>query len=461
MGNKIITEKDFWICTGGAVPAQLQTTQLSTKKVSTHKYITVADKATSSWIDFGCKKLMLIMAILAAVLVVAVVATGGAALAVIVAAGAVAGAAGAAFGAVLGALICGQKAAAAREWLDSKSDLIIQGQRAITGDDKMICKIFGETISFAPQIKNWWQAIALGASNYIGGILEGAMFGAAIGFGGGLLAGGPAVLGEIGLSNVGANWLATWGGWGLGLRGLTTAQSVLGAYGNTGEVTGGDVAKGVFAMELGTAKAAENILSGKGTASDFIGIGLWFLPTPKGNREIEETRSENETPTTRNTEGESAGTQGEHEAFEEGRDLGNNRVGALGEQAVVDRLRAEGYTDILQVQNNSGHGVDIIARNPLTGEVKAVEVKANSSQLSADQGRGGEWFVQDRLRRAANGERGYGVPPNPPELPNNARTAQQWLEDAPNVDYEVHRVPVDRTTGDVGDPDITPWEPED
>src|SRR5262249_59867453 len=77
MGNKIITEKDFWICTGGTTPAQLQTTQLTTKKESGHKYITVADTATSSWIDFGCKKLMWIMAILAAVGVVLVVATGG------------------------------------------------------------------------------------------------------------------------------------------------------------------------------------------------------------------------------------------------------------------------------------------------------------------------------------------------------------------------------------------------
>jgi hypothetical protein len=56
MGNKIITEKDFWICTGGTTPAQLQSTQLTTKKKSGHKYITVADTATSSWIDFGWER---------------------------------------------------------------------------------------------------------------------------------------------------------------------------------------------------------------------------------------------------------------------------------------------------------------------------------------------------------------------------------------------------------------------
>src|SRR5262245_64546561 len=113
MGNKIITEKDFWICTGGTTPAQLQSTQKSTKKESGHKYITVADTSTSSWIDFGCKKLIWIMAILAAVIAVVVVATGGLALGVLIAAGAMAGAAGAAFGAVGGERICGAKAGAA------------------------------------------------------------------------------------------------------------------------------------------------------------------------------------------------------------------------------------------------------------------------------------------------------------------------------------------------------------
>lgn len=69
MGNKIITEKDFWICTQGNVPAQLQGTREGSKKKSGEKYITVEDKATSSWIDFGCKKYMLLMSIVAAVLV--------------------------------------------------------------------------------------------------------------------------------------------------------------------------------------------------------------------------------------------------------------------------------------------------------------------------------------------------------------------------------------------------------
>ncbi len=338
MGNKIITEKDFWVCSGGTTPAQLQTTQLSAKKESGHKYITVADTATSSWIDFGCKKLMWIMAILAAVAVVFVVATGGAGLAALIAAGAIAGAAGAAFGAVVGALICGQKAAAARKWLSSKPDMIIQGQQAITGDNQMKCMLFGETITFAPQIKNWWQAISLGAANYLNGILEGMMYGAAIGATGGVISGGPAVLGQFGISNVAANWLATWGGWGLGLRGAVTAQSVLGAYGETGQVSAGDVIyHGVFGMETGTLHSVKNIVTGNGSMEDVIGVALWFTPAHARNQrsrtrsEESRTKSEEakneeakneegrneENPQARTGESKSPRRQGEFEAFEE------------------------------------------------------------------------------------------------------------------------------------------------
>ncbi len=505
MGNKIITEKDFWICTGGAVPAQLQSTQLTTKKVAGHKYITINDKATSSWIDFGCMKLMLIMAILAAVIAALIVATGGAALAVVVAAGAIAGAAGAAFGAVVGALICGQKAAAAREWLTSKSDMIIQGHRAITGDDVMKCHIFGDTITFAPHIKNWWQAIALGAANYIGGILEGMLAGAAVGLGiGALFAGGSALmagglrgLGQASLAflraapmhvvrNIGASFGYAGGFtksallFAGGLRGIMGVQGALNQYGTTGNTdgVGGAFGKGFFGIEIGLANSVKNVATGQATWQDIAGLALMLTPVHsnlrnKGDgdgggpardgepvRDGEETRSDEDgTPTARTNDGDAPRQEGEFEAFEETRDLGNNRVGALGEQAVINRLVADGFTDILQIQNNSGHGVDIIARNPVTGEVKAVEVKANTSGLNPDQRRGGEWYVNDRLRRAANGERGYGVPPNSADLPTNARRAQQWIEDAPNVDYEVHRVPVDRTTGESGTPEVSPWDP--
>lgn len=294
MGSKIITEKDFWICSGGLMPAPMQSTQLVATKKDGNKYITIQDKSTQSFVDFACKKLMWLMALVAAIIAVAVVATGGAAL---IAIGAIAGAAGAAFGAVLGSLICGQKAAMARVWLGSKSNFKILGTPTVTGDHKMICNIFGEQISYAPNIKNWWQAISLGVANLIGGILEGAMIGAAVGAGGALLKGGMAALAEGGIAGLGrsafqlirtlpgnlvSNVISSWTtGLGLGLRGVMAGQHAAAVYGTTGDVSMTDVGKGAVGMETGTYESAGRIFTGQGTAMDVIGLALWFTPIHK------------------------------------------------------------------------------------------------------------------------------------------------------------------------------------
>lgn len=358
----------------------------------------------------------------------------------------------------------------------------------------MLCPIFGQQISYAPNIKSWWQAIALGAANFIGGVMEGAMAGAAVGGAFALIQGGMAAFAQGGAGGLGRsvlqlfkslpgnlanNFVASWTtGFGAGLRATTGVQHTAQTYGETGEAGVGDFAAGVVGMETGTIDSGKRIFTGQGTAMDFIGMALWFTPAHKAAEETHNNKRTNpeeqrpaeeptpeepnpeETARNNNPEPESEPTGADGEAFEEpAPDLGNSVVGGIGEQVVVDRLVAEGYTEVLQIQNNSGHGVDVIARNPTNGHVKCIEVKANSSQLSEAQKLGGEWYVQDRLNRAATGARGYGVPPNPPELPGNARQAQGWIEDAPQVDYEVHRVPVDRTAGTAGTPEVSPWDP--
>lgn len=467
------------------MPVPLQSTQLVSKKKDGKKYITTLDKSTVSFGDFVCSQLMLLMAIVAAVVVVAVVATGGAAL---IAIGALAGAAGATMGAIAGTLICGQKAGMLRQWLGAKTDFKILGTPTVTGDHKMLCPIFGQQISYMPGIKSWWQAIALGAANFIGGVMEGAMAGAAVGgafalIQGGMAAfaqGGAGALGRSALqlfkslpSNLASNFVASWTtGFGAGLRALTGVQHTAQTYGQTGEAGVGDFATGVVGMETGTIDSGKRIFTGQGTAMDYIGMALWFTPAHKAPEEARKGRNtpeEEQRPTEEpnpeetarnNAEPESEPNGQDGEAFEDpAPDLGNQRVGDIGEQVVVDNLIADGYTEILQIQNNSGHGVDVIARNPTNGHVKAVEVKANSSQLSEAQRLGGEAYVQDRLERAATGARGYGVPPNPAELPQNARLAQEWIADAPQVDYEVHRIPVDRTAGTTGTPEVNTWDP--
>lgn len=303
MGNKRITEKDFWICDTGNVPAQFQSTQTTTAKKSGEKYITVRDTSTSSWIDFGCKKMMLIYAIIAAAVVVIAamtVATGGAAL---IALGALAGLAGAAWGAVVGALLCGQLAAKTRKWVEPPTTHLtaVQGVNQVTGDCTMTCAV-GGTIHFAPQIKSWSQAISLGAANYIGGLMEGMMAGAAIGMGGAALSGGAGAFATGGIRGVGqaalqfaksmpknfyVNALESVGKWGLGLRGVMGAQNVAATYGNTGQAGVGDFAAGTVSMETGAYHSATNIANGNGTWQDFVGMAMMFSPVGQGKRDLE------------------------------------------------------------------------------------------------------------------------------------------------------------------------------
>ncbi|TDW96816.1 hypothetical protein [Dinghuibacter silviterrae] len=486
MGAKIITEKDFWQCSGGNMPAPMQSTQLVARKQDGHKYITINDKSTQSFVDFACKKLMWLMALVAAVIAVCVVATGGAAL---IAIGAIAGAAGAVFGAVVGSLICGQKAAMARHWIGQKDNLKILGTPTVTGAHKMVCSIFNEEITFAPNIKSWWQAVALGAANFIGGVLQGAMVGAAVGGGAALIQGGVAALAEGGVSGLGrgalqlvkslpgnvvGNVVSSWAtGMGLGLRGLLGAQNVAATYGETGQAGVGDFASGAVSMETGTVQSAKNVFTGQGTASDYLGLALWMTPIHestkpksapaeeggggKGQPEGDKP-SEEEAPKTEGPQAETPAEGKNGEAFEDNKELNDKQTGDAGEAAVIDKLKKEGYDEILQIQNNSGHGVDVIGRNSKTGDVKCIEVKANTSQLSADQAKGGEWYVNDRLKKAASGAPYYRVPPNPADLPTNAKLAQRWIQNAPNVDYEVHRVDVDRSNGNVGNIKVSPWD---
>lgn len=263
------------------------------------------------------------------------------------------------------------------------------------------------------------------------------------------------------------------------IRGVTAAQSGLTHYGQTGE-SGWEVAgKGVFAMETGMVESGQKIATGNAGWHDYAGLALLLSPVHKATEEskakpIEEPAKDGETskaddaetnkadeeaaPKTENVEGEAPKKEGDGEAFEEG--VSTKAKGDIGEAKVVENLKAQGYTDVVQVQNNSGHGVDVIARNPLTGEVKCVEVKANTSRLSEAQQRGGEEFVNDRLQRAVDGNGHYKIPPNSEQMKIDAQKAQEWIQDSPKTDYEVHRVPVDNTTGVAGDPVVSPWDPK-
>jgi len=210
MGYKIITEDDFWICTEGAIPTQFQGTRESLRNLEGKKYITVEDKSTVGWLDFGCKKYMLLVALAAAIAVVVAVAigvltvaTGGAGLILL---GAVAGLVGGAIGAVVGGLLCGQKFAAGRKWMDCKNNMILQGSPVITGEHIMECKA-GGIIRYAPNIKNWADAISYATISYGSSLVMCAFAGAAVGMVGTLLGvGAAAVPGSAGTVGTGINF---------------------------------------------------------------------------------------------------------------------------------------------------------------------------------------------------------------------------------------------------------------
>lgn len=58
--------------------------------------------------------------------------------------------------------------------------------------------------------------------------------------------------------------------------------------------------------------------------------------------------------------------------------LSNKRIGDLGEGYAIGELKKAGYDHVVQIQNASGHGVDIIAHNSSTDEVRVIEVKTTT-----------------------------------------------------------------------------------
>jgi hypothetical protein len=106
--------------------------------------------------------------------------------------------------------------------------------------------------------------------------------------------------------------------------------------------------------------------------------------------------------------------------------------GKCGEWLAQQDMIKEGFDEVMQVQNNSGHGIDLIGRNSKTGEVTVWEVKttdgASAPSFSKDQASmGGADYTKDRLGKAAAGKGNYG---KVLEAMENAEKAQDWLDKA-------------------------------
>ncbi|KFF01722.1 hypothetical protein [Chryseobacterium luteum] len=293
MGNKIITEKDFWICSSGAAPAQLQGTRKSNKQKSGEVYITIADTATSSWIDFGCTKNMLMNALIAAVVVIVVVAlivgTGGVAaigLVGMMAIGAGAAVTAGIVTAVEGALTCGQNNAGQRGWQNYKKDLILTGSYAVTGGAFMECKV-GGVVKYSPKVKTWTDALLFAGTSYSLKLVECAAVGAGAGAGGFYMA--PVVAGlwggtmsaGWGMSSIGGNlWGMIYGAKGemAVMRGAGGADSLLHDWATKDNETAGGAFDAFATGASGEYALGKKIYKqGYVTASDAGYIALYLL----------------------------------------------------------------------------------------------------------------------------------------------------------------------------------------
>lgn len=84
----------------------------------------------------------------------------------------------------------------------------------------------------------------------------------------------------------------------------------------------------------------------------------------------------------------------------------NTAIGDAGEAAAAEHLKAQGYDVLGSMQNKSGHGVDLVAISP-SGELVAVEVKANSARMSDAQKKGGADFADSRAESALKGKKAW------------------------------------------------------
>jgi len=165
-------------------------------------------------------------------------------------------------------------------------------------------------------------------------LMEGMMAGAAVGMGGAAFSGGASAFATGGMRGVGqaawqfaktmpknfyVNALESVSKFGLTLRGVMGAQNVAATYGNTGEASVGDFARGTVAMETGAYDSFQNIRNGNGTWQDYVGMAMMVAPVGQGKRDLENgLRNEPDAAPARDTEGRADDAEGKKADEEDG-----------------------------------------------------------------------------------------------------------------------------------------------
>lgn len=78
---------------------------------------------------------------------------------------------------------------------------------------------------------------------------------------------------------------------------------------------------------------------------------------------------------------------------------GRKQLGDIGEAIMTRDLVKDGYTNIVSVQNKSGHGIDLVGRNP-AGELEFFEIKTSARGMAREQYGNPDEFITERLRLA-------------------------------------------------------------
>lgn len=145
-------------------------------------------------------------------------------------------------------------------------------------------------------------------------------------------------------------------------------------------------------------------------------------------------------------------------------DLSTRETGDIGEAILAHDLAKKGYRDLVPIQNNSGHGNDLVGTHPETGRQEVFEVKASVHGLAKQQTGDPEKLITSRLLKA-DAEQGHWAPQNMWEeqaVHAARRILREHIDpvtDAIDVDAKWGRVNIERDPSGVirGTPEIEPW----
>jgi Holliday junction resolvase-like predicted endonuclease len=132
--------------------------------------------------------------------------------------------------------------------------------------------------------------------------------------------------------------------------------------------------------------------------------------------------------------------------------LSKKKIGDAAEAKAREDLKKQGFTDVAKVENKSGNGIDIVGRNPQTGEVKVVEVKANGSSLNGLQARGGPDNTERVLNTAEKSKANTWK-----EAKGDVANVREWLQNSPNTIHQIWKYEVDAATGVAKGPRVADW----